>query len=62
MRGASKKREDIVEVGGSRATVFKVGRRQLLNSIDNWNRFVAVPNTELLKNMVNLYDKGEIVL
>jgi PAS domain-containing protein len=62
MKNASKKREDIVEVGGSRAMVFKVDRRQLLNSIDNWNRFVAVPNTELLKIMVNLYDKGEIVL
>jgi hypothetical protein len=42
--------------------VFKISRKQLLNSIDNWNRFVAVPNTELLKSMINLYDKGEIVL
>jgi hypothetical protein len=62
MRSASKKQEDVVEAGGSRAVVFKVSRRQLLNSIDNWNRFVAVPNTELLKSMVNLYDKGEIAL
>jgi PAS domain-containing protein len=62
MKSASKKQEDIVEVGGSRAMVFKISRRQLLNSIDNWNRFVAVPNTELLKSMINLYDKGEIVL
>jgi PAS domain-containing protein len=62
MKSASKKEEDIVEVGGSRATVFKISRRQLLNNIDNWNRFVAVPNTELLKSMINLYDKGEIVL
>jgi PAS domain-containing protein len=62
MKSASKKQEDIVEVGGSRAMVFKISRMQLLNSIDNWNGFVAVPNTELLKSMINLYDKGEIVL
>jgi len=62
MRSASEKQEDIVEVGGSRAVVFKVSRRQLLNSIDNWNRFLAVSNIELLKYMVNLYDKGEIML
>jgi PAS domain-containing protein len=62
MKGASKKQEDIVEVGGSRAMIFKISRRQLLNNIDNWNRFVALPNTELLKSMINLYDKGETVL
>jgi hypothetical protein len=62
MRSASTKWEDIVEVGESKAVVFKVSRRQLLNSIDNWNRFIAVLNTELLEYMANLYDKGEIVL
>jgi hypothetical protein len=62
MRSASARQRDIVEVGESKAVVFKVGRRQLLNNIDNWNRFVAVPNTELLEYTLNLYDKGEVVL
>jgi hypothetical protein len=62
MRSASARQRDIVEVGESKAVVFKVSRRQLLNNIDNWNRFVAVPNTELLEYTLNLYDKGEVVL
>jgi hypothetical protein len=62
MRSASTRREGIVEVGGSKAVVFKVSRRQLLNHIDNWNKFVAVPNKELLEYTLNLYDKGEVVL
>jgi len=62
MRNASTRQESIVEVGGSKAVVFKVSRRQLLNNIDNWNKFVAVPSTELLEYALNLYDKGEVVL
>jgi hypothetical protein len=62
MKGTSMRWADIAEVGRSKATVFRVSRRQLLDNIDNWNRFIAVPNTELLEYMINLYDKGVIVL
>jgi PAS domain-containing protein len=62
MRNASKKQEDIIEVGESKATIFKANRRQLLNSIDNWNRFVAVSDTGLLRYVMEVYEKGEILL
>ena len=62
MRSASSRQIDIVEVGRSRAVIFKVSRRQLLNHLDNWNRFVATPNVELLKDLIRFYDTGEITL
>jgi len=62
MKSASKKQEDIIEVGESKATIFKANRRQLLNSIDNWNRFVAVSDTGLLRYVMEVYEKGEILL
>ena len=62
MRSSSSKQTGIAEVGGSRAVIFKVSRKQLLNHLDNWNRFVAIPDVELLKNLIHLYDTGEIML
>jgi hypothetical protein len=47
---------DIVEVGDSRALIFKVGRRQLLNNVDNWNRFVATSDPELLDVVMKLFN------
>ena len=53
----------VVEVGGSSALVLKVSRRQLLENIDNWNRFVAVPDPELVRLFSNgLLENGVIEL
>jgi len=62
MKSASLKQIDIIEIGGSRAIIFKINRKQLLNNIDNWIRFVAVPSTELSVYMISLYDEGVIKL
>jgi len=62
MKSASLKQIDIIEIGGSRAIIFKINRKQLLNNIDNWIRFVAVPSTELPVYMISLYDEGVIKL
>ena len=62
MKSASLKQIDIIEIGRSRAIIFKINRKQLLNNIDNWIRFVAVPSTELPVYMISLYDEGVIKL
>jgi len=62
MKSASLKQIDIIEIGRNRAIIFKINRKQLLNNIDNWIRFVAVPSTELPVYMISLYDEGVIKL
>jgi len=53
-------RTALVEVGGARALILKVLRRQLLENMDNWNRFVAVYDDYLINLVVNnLLAKGE---
>jgi hypothetical protein len=39
---------NIVEAGSAKAIVFKILRRQLLENLDNWNRFVSIPDPEML--------------
>ena len=48
---------DLIEVGKSKALILKVKRDELLRNIDNWNRFVAVPDVELL-NIVRQLIEG----
>jgi len=43
----------LAEVGDSKALIFKVRRDQLLDNIDNWNRFVAISDIELLNLVVH---------
>jgi hypothetical protein len=50
----------LVEVGQSRALVYRVRRRQLLEHVDNWNRFVALPDLELLDSVLGLLDEGRL--
>lgn len=52
-----------VRVSGSRAVVLKVPRRLMLESIDNWNRFVAAPDPALVELVVHrLMGRGELEL
>jgi len=62
VRRSSTRYSGIVEVGGSRATILRVDRRHLLNHLDNWNRFTALTDIELLRSTMCLYDAGEVVL
>jgi len=48
---------DLIEVGHSKALIFKVKRDDLLRSIDNWNRFVAVPDVELVNIVRQLIER-----
>jgi hypothetical protein len=51
---------NLVEVGESKALVYKVRREELLNHIENWNKLVALPDIELLTSILNLLDYGEL--
>lgn len=53
----------VVDVGNSSAMVLKIMRKQLLENVDNWNRFVAIPDQKLIDLVVNhLLGNSEIVL
>jgi len=53
----------VVEVGDSSAMVLKVTRGQLLENVDNWNRFTAIPDQKLIGLVVNhLLGNSKIVL
>jgi hypothetical protein len=43
-----------VEAGQSKAFVISVARDELLENVDNWGRFVFLPNIELLDEMKNM--------
>ena len=55
----------LVEIGNCKAIVFKVRRKELLSNVDNWNRFVAIPDPVLLRKVVwsllidNMVELGE---
>lgn len=51
-----------IEVGKSRALIIKVRRRTLLRYLDNWNRFAAILDPELVYVVMNLHERGEIVI
>jgi hypothetical protein len=59
-RAAFSGNSNLVEVGDSKALVYKVRREELLNHIDNWNKLVALPDIELLTSILNLLDYGEL--
>jgi len=59
-RAHSSGHPSLVEVGQSRALVYRVRRRQLLEHIDNWNRFAALPDLELLDSVLGLLDEGRL--
>lgn len=43
-----------VEAGESKAFVTSVKRKELLDNVDNWGKFVFLPNIELLDEIINL--------
>ena len=51
----------ILEVGESKALLYKVKRRELLNNIDNWNRFVSIPDVEFLNDMLSFFEEGKLL-
>ena len=50
----------IIEVGSACALVYRVRRRELLRYLDNWNRFVAIADRDLLRAVFQLLESGEI--
>jgi hypothetical protein len=56
----SQRSHAILEIGESRALVYKVKRRELLDNIDNWNRFASIPDVELLSEMLHFLEDGEL--
>ena len=60
MRRGALNGPDLIRAGEGLALVYKVKRRELLDNIDNWNRFVAMPDTELLESVLRLLEDGEL--
>jgi len=53
----------LIELGSSSALILKVSRQQLLENVDNWNRFVAVPDERLIDVVINnILKEGKIML
>jgi hypothetical protein len=50
----------LVRAGEGVALVYKVGRRELLDNVDNWNRLVAAPDMELLGAVLRFIEEGEL--
>jgi len=48
-----------VEINGASAFVISVGREELVDNLDNWGRFVSLPNLKILKILKQLL-RGEI--
>ena len=48
-----------VEIDGASAFVINIGREELIDNLDNWGRFVSLPNLKILK-ILNQLLKGEI--
>ncbi|ADB57634.1 N-6 DNA methylase [Archaeoglobus profundus] len=46
--------EEYVEAGNAQAFVISVDRKTLLKYIDNWGRFVFLPNTYLIKEILDI--------
>ncbi|MCE4610590.1 MAG: hypothetical protein F7B17_01300 [Desulfurococcales archaeon] len=51
-------RYELIETPGSKASTLKVAIRDLLEALDNWGRFVALPDTELLWEVLRLQFDG----
>jgi hypothetical protein len=60
VRGAPLKGSKLIEVGESKALIYEVKRKSLLNNLDNWNRLVALPDPELLSSVLRLLESGEL--
>ncbi len=53
--------EGIIKISESNAAIVsKINRHELIKNLDNWNRFVAIPETELLKEIMDLINNGEL--
>ena len=50
------KDDSYVEAGNACAFLVKVKRDELIRNVDNWGRFVFLPNLELLEQIKNLLD------
>jgi type I restriction-modification system DNA methylase subunit len=48
------KEEDYVESGESKAFLTSVKRTELLKNLDNWGRFVSLPNLDILREVNHL--------
>jgi hypothetical protein len=59
-KATSQGNHTILEVGKSKALIYKVKRRELLNNIDNWNRFVSIPDVEFLSDMLSFFEDGKL--
>ena len=42
----------LIEIGRCRAIVLRVKRKDLLSNVDNWNKFVAIPDPLLTKTLI----------
>ena len=51
-----------VSAGKATAYIFKVSRKMLLESVDNWNVFVATSDPILFKTIESLITRGEILV
>jgi len=51
--------ENYVEINGASAFVINVGSQELVDNLDNWGRFVSLPNLKILKILNHLL-RGEI--
>jgi len=47
---------------GPQCIIYEIDRGTLLRYIDNWNRFVAIPDSKLSEYVLELLEKGEIFL
>lgn len=50
----------VIEVGATCALAYRVKRSELLRYLDNWNRFVAVADVDMLKTIFQLLESGRI--
>jgi len=48
------KRANFVEAGDSKAFVIRVERHELLENIDNWGRFIFLPEIKILEGIENI--------
>ncbi|MCL0029632.1 N-6 DNA methylase [Dehalococcoidia bacterium] len=46
---------DYVEAGSAKAFIVKATRKEMLDQLDNWGRFIFLPNLSLLKEVKDLF-------
>jgi len=58
MRTVARNPRALLEVGESKALVYKVARRELLGNIDNWSKLAAIPGLDLQNEVLHLLEEG----